>query len=80
MAQPGAGPGQDLPVPGTGDVCPHCGDQMRAHPTRRGLNYGLRPGREVLEQTCVGCGLLRVRVLPARGIPARGIPARGIEE
>lgn len=39
---------------------------MRTLARRRGLDYGMCPGREVVEQSCVRCGLLRVRVLSAR--------------
>lgn len=59
---PGRGPAA---ASGADDSCPDCGSRLRTHSRWRGLDYGLRPGREVVEQTCVHCGLLRVRVLPA---------------
>jgi hypothetical protein len=54
-----------MPMQRPEDGCPECGSSMRTRSRWRGLDYGLRPGREVVEQTCLRCGLLRVRVLSA---------------
>jgi hypothetical protein len=66
--------GGDPPAPQRpgNDACPECGYGLRTVSRWRGLTYGLRPGREVMEQTCGRCGLLRVRVLPAAGTSADG--------
>ncbi|HET9656208.1 MAG TPA: hypothetical protein VFP72_12700 [Kineosporiaceae bacterium] len=68
MARSGT-PGRDLQAgqrPGD-ESCPECGAGLRTHARWRGLDYGLRPGRVVIEQTCPRCGLLRVRVMPTGG-------------
>ena len=64
---PGSRPGPDGSGVHPDETCPQCGGSLQTRRPNRGLNHGLHPGREVLEQTCDGCGLLRVRVRPTQG-------------